>query len=181
MPAEADRLLGRVVVGELQARAERRRVEREVLARAEGEGPVGIGLMAQLEDDLEGARRDDPPWPLPADAVQRMRRVGDVRARRVVAAAPAKAPVAEPVRVRHEREHRRVARRRSRPGSVERRIGVAPCQSPATAPPRSGRTARRNAPARSSNGALPVFASGTAAPASIISARLSDSGRPQSD
>src|SRR4030095_13434563 len=95
VPAEARRLLDRAAVRDLQPRRERLGREREVLARVEGERPVVVARVLEAEDELDRARGDDAPWPLPADAVQRVRRIVDVGAGRVVAPLPAEPPVAE--------------------------------------------------------------------------------------
>ena len=52
--------------------------QREVLARLEGEGPVGVAVVAVAQHHVERAGRDDLPGPAPAHAMQRMRAVVEV-------------------------------------------------------------------------------------------------------
>ena len=141
VPTQPGRLRELGEVGELNLDVQGRRPEGEVLARLERERPMFVGRVTVMQRHVDGAGRHHAPGTLPTDTVHGVRTGIEVGRGRVVVALPAEAPVAEPIRVRHQRVTARWARRRQT-GRIRR------TQNRGVAVPQAGNTPAEVGPQR---------------------------------
>ena len=103
VPAQTYGLRTGGLVVETQVHFQRAGRQHKTLAHFEGKGPMGVGRVHVAQLGFARALADHLPGTLPGHTVQRVRVVVEVGLRGVFLPEPAKPPVAEPSRVRHQR------------------------------------------------------------------------------